>query len=204
MAKVNVVFYSLYGHNYRMALAEAEGAREVQGTKVGVYQVAETLPEEIIEKMGGTETKKEFAQVPVATPDTLAETDAVIFGTPTRYGNMTAQMKALIDATGQLWAKDALVGKVASVFTSSNTQHGGQESTILTFLPPLLHLGFIVVGLPYSAKGQTISSEISGGSPYGASCVADQGDRETPSKNELELARFQGRHVAGIAKKLFG
>jgi NAD(P)H dehydrogenase (quinone) len=204
MAKVNVVFYSMYGHNYKMAEAEAAGAREVPGTKVGIYQVRETLPPDILEAMGATESKKSFAKIPVATVDNLAEADAVIFGTPTRFGNMTAQMRAFLDSTGQLWAKDALVGKIASVFASSNTQHGGQESTILTFIPTLLHLGMIFVGLPYSAKDQTIETEISGGSPYGASCVAGQGDRETPTANELGLARFQGKHVAQIAKKLFG
>ena len=204
MAKVNVVFYSMYGHIYKMAEAEAAGAREVPGTQVKIYQVSETLPKEVLEKMGAVETKQSFAHIPVATPDALAEADAVIFGTPTRFGNMAAQMKAFIDATGQLWAKAALVGKIASVFVSSNTQHGGQESTILTFFPPLLHQGMIIVGLPYSAEGQSIHTEISGGTPYGASCIADQGDRETPTANELDLARWQGKHVAGIAKRLFG
>jgi NAD(P)H dehydrogenase (quinone) len=204
MAKVNVVFYSMYGHIYKMAEAEAAGAREVPGVAVKVYQVPETLPDSVLAAMGAVETRNTFARIPVATPETLAEADAVIFGTPTRFGNMTAQMKAFLDATGQLWAKGALVGKIASVFSSSNTQHGGQESTILTFFPPLLHQGMIIVGLPYTAEGQMIHTEISGGTPYGASCIADQGDRETPTENELALARFQGKHVAGIAKRLFG
>lgn len=204
MARVTVIFYSTYGHNYRMAEAAAAGAREVPGVTVKVLQVPETLSPEILEKMGATETKKEFAHIPVARVDDLAEADGVIFATPTRFGNMTAQMKAFIDATGSLWAKGTLVGKVASVMTSSNTQHGGQEATILTFIPVLLHQGMIYVGLPYTAEGQSINSEISGGTPYGASCVADQGDRETPSPNELGLARFQGRRVAEITKKLFG
>lgn len=204
MAKVSVIFYSTYGHNYKMAEAAAAGAREVPGVTAKVLQVAETLGPEIIEKMGATETKKEFAHIATARPQDLADADGIIFATPTRFGNMAAQMKAFLDATGSLWAKGSLVGKVASVMSSSNTQHGGQESTILTFIPPLLHQGMIYVGLPYTAEGQTIHSEISGGSPYGASCVADQGDRETPTENELGLARFQGKRVAEIAKKLFG
>ena len=204
MAKVNVIFYSMYGHNYKMAEAEAAGAREVPGTIVNIFQVRETLSPEILEKMHATESKKSFASIPVATLDNLAEADAIIFGTPTRFGNMIAQMRAFLDSAGQLWVKDALVGKIASVFASSNTQHGGQESTILTFIPTLLHLGMIYVGLPYAAKAQMIDTEISGGSPYGASCVAGQGGRETPTANELALARWQGKHVAGIAKRLFG
>jgi NAD(P)H dehydrogenase (quinone) len=204
MAKVSVIFYSTYGHNFKMAEAAAAGAREVPGVTVKVLQVTETLSPEIIEKMGATQTRKEFAHIPVAKVDDLAEADGVIFATPTRFGNMAAQMKAFIDATGSLWANGGLVGKVASVMSSSNSQHGGQESTILTFIPPLLHQGMIYVGLPYTAEAQSINSEISGGSPYGASCVADQGDRETPSKNELGLASFQGKRVAEITKKLFG
>jgi len=204
MAKVNVIFHSTYGHVYKMAEAEAAGAREVPGVQVGVYQVKETLPDEVLAKVGAIEPKKAFAHVPVATLDNLAEADGVIFGTPTRYGNATAQMRAFLDSTGGLWAKDALVGKVASVFCSSGSQHGGQESTILTFIPTLLHLGMIYVGVPYSEKRQMLDTAITGGSPYGASTVAGQGGRLQPTENELAIARFQGRHVAEIAKKLFG
>lgn len=202
--KVNVIFHSMYGHVYKMAEAVAAGAREVEGAQAGVYRVAETLPQEIIEKMGAAEAKKMFAHVPIATLDTLSEADAVLFGTPTRYGNMSAQMKAYIDSTGSLWLKDALVGKVASVFTSTATQHGGQESTILSFHIPLLHLGFIIAGLPYTEKRQMGLQDISGGSPYGASTIASPDGSRQPTENELQMARFQGRHVAGIARKLAG
>ena len=204
MAKVNVIFYSMYGHIYRMAESEAAGAREVSGASVGLFQVPETLPDEVLAKMGAVEPKKAFAHVPVATPDNIAEADAVIFGTPTRYGNMTAQMRTFLDSTGSLWATDAFVGKVASVFCSSNTQHGGQESTILTFIPTLLHLGMIYVGVPYSEKHQMLDTAITGGSQYGASTVAGQNGRLQPTENDLAIARFQGRRVAGIARKLFG
>jgi NAD(P)H dehydrogenase (quinone) len=204
MARVNVVFYSLYGHNWRMAQAVAEGAREVDGTEVGLYQVPETLPADLVAMMGATEAKKAFAAVPVATMETLAEADALIFGAPTRFGNMCGQMRAFLDQAGQLWANNTLVGKVGSVFASSNTQHGGQESTILTFHVTLLHLGMIIVGTPYSEKRQSIMSEITGGSPYGASTIAGPDGKRMPSENELGIARFQGRRVAEIAKKLAG
>lgn len=208
MVKVNIIFYSMYGHVYRMAEAVAAGAREVEGAEVGIYQVPETLPEEVLEKMGAIETKKLFAHIPVLTRDmheeVLAGADALIFGTPTRYGNMTAQMRAVLDGVGGLWSRDAFVGKVGSVFTSSGTQHGGQESTILTFHVTLLHLGMIIVGLPYSEKRQTRMDEITGGSPYGASTIAGKGGSRQPSENELAMARYQGRHVTQIAKKIAG
>jgi NAD(P)H dehydrogenase (quinone) len=202
--KINVIFYSLYGHIWKMAEAIAAGAKEVAGAQVKLYQVAETLPPDLVAKLGGSESKKQFSHIPVATLDPLAEADAVIFGTPTRYGNMCAQMRAYLDGTGSFWAKDALVGKVGSVFTSSQTQHGGQESTILSFHITLLHLGMIIVGLPYSEKKQMIGSEISGGSPYGASTIAGPDGKRMPSENELAMARFQGKHVASIAKRLAG
>jgi len=201
--KVNIIFYSLYGHIFRMAEAEAAGAREVKGAGVKLYQVPETLPDDLIEKIGGKEAKKQFAHIPIAKLDNLSEADAVIFGAPTRYGNMCAQMRAFLDSTGGLWAKDALVGKVGSVFTSSGTQHGGQESTILSFHTTLLHFGMVIVGLPYSEKRQLTATEISGGSPYGASTIAGPDGKRMPSENELAMARFQGKHVAAIAKKLF-
>jgi NAD(P)H dehydrogenase (quinone) len=206
MVKVNVIFHSIYGHIYRMAEAVAAGAREVEGVEVGIYQVPETLPDEVIEKMGAVETKKLFAHVPMLTrdkyKDVLAGADALIFGTPTRYGMMTAEMRTVLDGLGGLWSQDAFVGKVGSVFTSSGTQHGGQESTILSFHVSLLHLGMIIVGLPYSEKRQTRMDEITGGSPYGASTIAGGDGSRQPSENELAMARYQGRHVAQIAKKL--
>lgn len=208
MVKVNIIFYSMYGHIYRMAEAVAAGAREVEGADVGIYQVPETLPDEVLEKMGAIEAKKLFANIPVLTremhEDVLAGVDALIFGTPTRYGMMTAQMRTVFDGLGGLWSRDAFVGKVGSVFTSSGTQHGGQESTILTFHVTLLHLGMIIVGLPYAEKRQTRMDEITGGSPYGASTIAGHGGSRQPSENELAMARYQGRHVTQIAKKIAG
>lgn len=202
--KVNVIFHSMYGHIYLMAEAVAEGAKQVSGAQVKLLQVHETFPSEIIAMAGATESKKKFAHIPEATLDNLTEADAIIFGTPTRYGMMTAQMKAFLDSTGQLWAKGALIGKVGSVFTSSATQHGGQESTILSFHTVLLHQGMIIVGLPYSETRQMIMSEITGGSPYGVSTIAGGDGSRLPSENELAMARFQGKHVAEIAKKLAG
>ena len=200
--KVSVIFHSMYGHVFKMAEAVAEGAKLVEGANVGLYQVPETLSDEILHLMGAVEAKKQFAHVPLASMDILAESDAVIFGTPTRFGNMTAQMRAFLDATGQIWAKGSLVGKPGSVFTSSGTQHGGQESTILSFHITLLHHGMVVVGLPYSEKRQTIMTEITGGSPYGASTIAGGDGKRMPSENELAMARYQGRHVAEIGLKL--
>jgi NAD(P)H dehydrogenase (quinone) len=200
--KVLIVYYSMYGHVHRMAEAVAEGARSVKGAEVALRRVPETLPLEVLKNMGALEAQKKFEKVPVATVDELASADAVIFGTPTRFGNMCGQMRQFLDATGGLWAKGALVGKVGSVFTSTATQHGGQESTLLSFHITLLHHGFVVVGLPYSFQGQMRNDEITGGSPYGASTIAGTQGERTPSKNELEAARFQGAHVAAIAWKL--
>jgi NAD(P)H dehydrogenase (quinone) len=200
--KVLVIFYSTYGHIYRMAQAVADGAREVPGVDVALKRVPETLPPEVIAAMGATEAQKVFADVPVATVNDLAEADAVIFGTPTRFGNMAGQMRQFLDATGELWAQGKLVGKVGSVFASSATQHGGQESTILSFHTTLLHHGMVIVGLPYAFQGQMRLDEITGGSPYGASTIAGGKGERMASENELAAARFQGRHVAQIAKKL--
>ena len=202
--KALVVFYSTYGHVYQMAQAVAEGVKQVGGAEVELRRVPETLPDEVLEKMGAAEAQKSFSHVPVCTVDELASADAVIFGTPTRFGNMCGQMRQFLDATGQLWANGALVGKVGSVFTSTATQHGGQESTILSFHITLLHHGFVVVGLPYAFQGQMRNDEISGGSPYGASTIAGTSGERSPSENELEGARFQGKHVASIASKLAG
>ncbi len=200
--KVLVVFYSMYGHIYKMAQAVAEGAKEIPGAEVVLRRVPETLSDDILGKMGALAAQKSMANVPVCTVEELGNADAVIFGTPTRFGNMCGQMRQFLDATGQLWAKGTLVGKVGSVFASSATQHGGQESTILSFHNTLLHQGMVVVGLPYAFAGQSRMDEITGGSPYGASTIAGpKGDR-MPSENELAAARWQGRHVATIAAKL--
>jgi len=200
--KVLVVYYSMYGHVYKMANAVVEGARSVGGAEVTLRRVPETLPPEVLEKMGAVEAQKQQADVPVCTIEELAEADAIIFGAPTRFGNMCGQMRQFLDATGQLWANGALVGKVGSVITSSNTQHGGQESTILSFHTTLLHQGMVIVGLPYTFKGQSIMDEVSGCSPYGASTIAGSDGSRVPSENELAGARFQGEHVAKITKKL--
>jgi NAD(P)H dehydrogenase (quinone) len=200
--KIYVVFYSMYGHVHKMAEAVAEGAKEVKGAEVILRRVPETLPQEVLRKMGAVEAQKAFAHVPVCTVDELKEADAILFGTPTRFGNMCGQMRQFLDATGKLWAQGALVGKVGSVFASSGTQHGGQESTILSFHITLLHQGMILVGLPYAFEGQTRIDEITGGSPYGASTIAGGKGERMPSANELAAARFQGRHVASIAAKL--
>ena len=165
-------------------------------------RVPETLPEEVLEKMKAVETQQSMSNVPICTVDDLTLADAIIFGTPTRFGNMCGQMRQFLDATGQLWAKGALVGKVGSVCTSSATQHGGQESTILSFHITLLHHGFVVVGLPYTFQGQMRIDEITGGSPYGASTIAGGSGERMPSENEMDAARFQGKHVATIASKL--
>jgi len=202
--KVLILFYSTYGHIYKMAEAVAEGAKEVEKADVILRRVPETLSKDILEKMGALEAQKQFAHIPVAGVDELADAGAVIFGTPTRFGNMCGQMRRFLDATGALWAKGALVGKVGSVFTSSATQHGGQESTILTFHVTLLHHGFVVVGLPYTFQGQIRIDEMTGGSPYGASTIAGGDGSRMPSENELAAARFQGKHVAAIAAKLAG
>jgi NAD(P)H dehydrogenase (quinone) len=202
--KVLIVFYSTYGHIYKMAQAIAEGAKEVTGAEVAIRRVPETLPEGVLEKMGAIEAQKAFSHIPVCTVDELAQADAIIFGTPTRFGNMCGQMRQFLDATGSLWANGSLVGKVGSVFASSATQHGGQESTILTFHVTLLHHGLVVVGLPYAFQGQMRIDEITGGSPYGATTIAGGDGSRMPSENELEAARFQGKHVAGVAAKLSG
>jgi NAD(P)H dehydrogenase (quinone) len=197
MTKVLVLYYSSYGHIETMAQAVAEGAR-AGGAEATIKRVPELVPEEIARKSG---IKLEQA-APIATVDELPSYDAIVFGTPTRFGNMTAQMRNFLDQTGGLWAKGALVGKVGSVFTSTATQHGGQESTILTFIPTLMHHGMVVVGLPYAFAGQTGLEEIKGGSPYGASTITGGDGSRMPSAIELEGARWRGRHVAQVAAKL--
>ena len=195
MVRILVLYYSSYGHIERMAEAVAAGARDV-ATDIVLKRVPELVPEEVARKAG----YKLNQVAPIAQPLELADYDAIIIGTPTRFGNMASQMKNFLDQTGGLWAQDKLVGKVGSVFTSTESQHGGQESTILATHVILLHLGMIIVGLPYTFKGQQRMDEISGGSPYGASTLA--GDGRQPSNNELEGARFQGRHVAETAAAL--
>ena len=197
MAKVLVLYYSSYGHIETMAAAIAEGARSA-GADVIIKRVPELVPREVAEKSHF----KLDQSAPVASVDELPAYDAIIFGTPTRFGNMTAQMKNFLDQTGALWAGGKLVGKVGSVFTSTATQHGGQESTILSTHTVLLHHGMVIVGLPYTFAGQMIQGEVSGGSPYGASTIAAGDGSRQPSQNELDGARFQGRHVAEIAAKL--
>ncbi len=202
MSKILIVYYSMYTHIHKMAEAIAEGVREVPDCEVIMRRVPETLPPEVIKAMGAQETQQAMAHIPVAQVDDLAAADAIIFGTPTRFGNMCGQMRQFLDATGQLWQKGALVGKVGSVFTSSATQHGGQESTILSFHITLLHQGMIIVGLPYAFAGQMDNAEITGCSPYGASTIAGTKGERLPTPNELAGARFQGSHVARITRKL--
>ncbi len=197
-----VVYYSMYGNLHRMAEAVAEGVKQVKDANVTLRRVPETLSQEVLAKMGALEAQKTMAHVPVCTVNELAGADAILFGTPTRFGNMCGQMRQFLDATGGLWLKGALVGKIGSVFASSSTQHGGQESTILSFHITLLHQGMIVVGLPYTFEGQMRMDEITGGSPYGASTITGGDNTRMPSENELAAARFQGKHVATIAAKL--
>jgi NAD(P)H:quinone oxidoreductase type IV len=199
--KLQVVFYSMYGHIYQMAEAVAQGAREVDGVEVTLLQVPELVPDDVLEKSGAKAPRQAFAHVPVARPEQLVEADAIIFGTPTRFGNMCAQMRNFLDQTGALWMQGALVGKVGSVFASTASQHGGQETTLTSFHTTLLHQGMIIVGLPYSEMRQMTMEEISGGTPYGATTITKGDGSRMPSENELAMARFQGRHVAQIAKK---
>jgi NAD(P)H dehydrogenase (quinone) len=202
MSKILIVYYSMYTHIHKMAEAIAEGVRQVPGCEVIMRRVPETLPDSVLGAMGALEAQKSMEHIPIATVEDLAAADAVIFGTPTRFGNMCGQMRQFLDATGQLWTKGALVGKVGSVFTSTGTQHGGQESTILSFHTTLLHHGMVIVGLPYAFAGQMDNSEITGGSPYGASTVAGTKGERVPTANDLAGARYQGAHVAAIASKL--
>jgi NAD(P)H:quinone oxidoreductase type IV len=200
--KIQVVFYSMYGHVHQMAEAVAAGAREVAGADVSLFQVAELVPDAALERTGAKKIREGFADIPVAQPAQLADADAIIFGTPTRFGNMAAQMRNFLDQTGGLWAKGALIGKVGSVFVSTGTQHGGQETTITSFHTTLLHLGMVIVGVPYSCQELQNMDEITGGSPYGAGTLAGGDGSRQPSENELAIARFQGRHVAEITAKL--
>jgi NAD(P)H dehydrogenase (quinone) len=200
--KVIIPFYSLYGHVYKMAQAVAEGVTQADGAEAVLRRVPETLPFDVLKKMGAVEAQKAMSHLQMCTVEELADADGIIFGTPTRFGNMCGQMRQFLDSTGKLWMSGALVGKVGSVFTSSNTQHGGQETTITSFHLTLFHLGMIVVGLPYSFQGQNRMDEITGGSPYGAATIAGSKGERQPSANELDAARYQGHHVASIAQKI--
>ncbi|MCO6429116.1 NAD(P)H:quinone oxidoreductase [Nitrosomonas communis] len=198
MAKILVLYYSMYGHIETMASAVAEGVRSVDGVEVIIKRVPELMPEDMARKVGA----KLDQVAPIATVDELPNYDAIIFGTPTRFGNMCAQMRNFLDQTGRLWLSGGLIGKVGSVFTSTGTQHGGQETTITSFHTTLLHHGMIIVGVPYSCQEIMNMNEITGGSPYGASTLAGSDGSRQPSDNEITIARFQGVHVAKIAKKL--
>lgn len=196
MAKILVLYYSMYGHVEQLAHAVEEGAKAVEGTEVDLKRVPETIPAEHAAAIG----VKLDQPAPVAEPAELEHYDAIIFGTPTRFGNMAGQMRTFLDQTGPLWMRGALIGKIGSVFTSTGTQHGGQETTILTFYPTLVHHGMMIVGVPYACAGLTVMTEITGGSPYGAATLAGTDGKRQPIPNELDIARFQGRHVAEMAK----
>ena len=198
MAKILVLYYSMYGHIEIMANAVAEGVRSIENTEVAVKRVPELMSEEVARRVGA----KLDQAAPIATVDELPNYDAIIFGTPTRFGNMCAQMRNFLDQTGRLWLNGGLIGKVGSVFTSTGTQHGGQETTITSFHTTLLHHGMIIVGVPYSCQEIMNMSEITGGSPYGSSTLAGGDGKRLPSDNEIKIARFQGAHVAQVANKL--
>ncbi|MEW6337744.1 MAG: NAD(P)H:quinone oxidoreductase [Acidobacteriota bacterium] len=202
MTKIQIVFYSMYGHLHRLAEAIADGAREVDGAEVALYRVPELVPDDVLARSGAKAAQESLARLPVAVPQQLADADAIVFGTPTRFGNMAAQMRNFLDQTGGLWAQGALIGKVGSVFTSSATQHGGVETTITSFHTTLLHHGMVVVGVPYSETRLSAIDRVNGGSPYGASTITGGKGERQASEDELAIARFQGRHVAEIARAL--
>ncbi|GFE61036.1 NAD(P)H:quinone oxidoreductase [Geobacter sp. AOG2] len=199
---IQIVFYSMYGHIYTMAEAVAEGVRNIPGCNADLLQVPELIPENVLEQYGAKAARQSFAHIPTATVDGLVAADAIIFGTPTRFGNMAAQMRNFLDQTGKLWMQGSLVGKVGSVFASTATQHGGQETTITSFHSTLLHQGMIIVGVPYAEQRLLSMDEITGGTPYGATTLAGADGSRRPSENELAIARYQGAHVAKIAQKL--
>jgi NAD(P)H:quinone oxidoreductase type IV len=200
--KVQVIYYSMYGHVFKMAEAVVAGAKQVPGAEVSLYQVTELVPDEVLEKYGAKAARATFAHVPFAKVEQLPEADAIIFGTPTRFGNMAAQMRNFLDQTGPLWMKGSLIGKVGSVFASTASQHGGQETTITSFHSTLLHHGMVIVGVPYSESGLVYMDNVTGGTPYGATTLAGPDGSRQPSENELKIARNQGKHVAEIAAKL--
>jgi len=202
IVNIQIIFYSMYGHVYKLAKAIEEGAKQVLGANVSLYKVTELVSEEALIKSGAKEAQKQFLHIPVAQVSQLPEADAIIFGTPTRFGNMCAQMRNFLDQTGGVWGSGGLIGKVGSVFSSTGTQHGGQETTITSFHSTLLHQGMVVVGVPYSAEGLTYMDDITGGTPYGATTMAGSDGKRQPTENELNIAKFQGKHVAEIAKFL--
>lgn len=202
--KIQVIFYSTYGHTFDLAEAVAEGCREISGSEVQVLQIAETLGLDVLEKMGAGEARKRFADIPTADPKRLVEADTIILGSPTRYGAATAQMRSFIDATGGLWMKGSLIGKVGGAFTSTASQHGGQETTLMSLATFFLHQGMIFAGVPYSTRELLTMNEITGGTPYGASTITGAEGKRQPSANELAVARAQGRHITRIAQKLQG
>jgi len=199
---IQIIFYSTYTHVYQMAEAVAAGVREVPDAEAVLYQVPELMTDEALEQAGAKEARAVFAHIPTAVPEQLAQADGIIFGTPTRFGNMAAQMRNFLDQTGPLWMEGALVGKPGSVFTSTGSQHGGQETTLTSFHTTLFHHGMVVVGVPYGDPAMMNVSEVSGGTPYGASTIAGADGTRQPSENELTIARFQGRHFATVARKL--
>ena len=200
-AKVQIVFYSMYGHVFRLAEAVAEGVK-TGGGEATLLQVPETLPQAILEKMGAVEAKKALSHVPIADPQKLAQADAIILGSPTRFGSAAGQMQAFLDATGSLWGAGALIGKLGSAFTSTASQHGGQETTLVSLHTFFYHQGMVVCGVPYAAQELLNLSEVSGGTPYGASTIAGPRGERQPTANELAIGRFQGKHVAQLAAKL--
>lgn len=200
--KVQIIFYSMYGHVYRLAEAVAQGAKEVAGVDASIFQVPELVPDNILEQSGAKTSRAAFAHISVARVEQLPDADAIIFGTPTRFGNMCSQMRNFLDQCGGHWARGSLINKIGSVFASVGTQHGGHETTITSFHLTLFHLGMIVVGTPYSEPRLMNMEEISGGTPYGATTLAGpDGRSRLVSDNELAIARFQGRHVASIARR---
>lgn len=200
--KIHIIFYSMYGHTYQMAQAVKRGVEQIANVEVTLYRVAELVPEDVLEKSGAKKAQAQFEHIAIAKPEYLLEADAIIFGTPTRFGNMCAQMRNFLDQTGSLWVKDQLVGKVGSVFVGTGTQHGGQETTITSFHSTLLHLGMIIAGVPYNEKRLLTMTEITGGSPYGAGTLAGAQNDRQPSDNELAIATFQGQYVAQITRDL--
>jgi len=199
---LKIIFYSMYGHIYKLTESVAAGAKEVAGVNVEIYRVPELVPDDVLEKSGAKKAQAAFQHIPIIKPQDMVDTDGFIFGTPTRFGNMSAQMRNFLDQLGGLWAKNTLVGKVGSVYTSSATQHGGQETTITSFHTTLFHLGMVITGVPYSCKELNNMEEITGGSPYGASTLAGNDGKRFPSANELAIAKFQGNYVAELTKAL--
>jgi NAD(P)H dehydrogenase (quinone) len=200
--RIAVIFYSMSGHVYRLAESIADGARQIANTEVSLLQVPELVPDDILIKTGAKKARETFSHIPIVKTQDMKDADAIIFGTPTRFGNMCSQMQNFIDQTGSLWMEGALVGKIGSVFASTGTQHGGQETTITSFHTTLLHYGMIVVGVPYSAKGLLEMGEVSGGTPYGATTLAGADGSRMPSVNELAIAKFQGKYIAEVTMAL--